>query len=189
MRLYQILLLLFLFFAFIPNVLAAPDPIEVKELKSKAPLYIEGVIVADVLLEDLKKDQTQTRKISVEMEEIYQNTLPSSFRKGQIIEVQYHYLPTWSDYVGGGSIQVKKGDKVKLWLKRKDSTFTPILGYYGVEVLKKNGSRIEHIQEPFLHKIQRVWWVSWLNYSPVIIFLFLSIVLIIILRASYRNMR
>lgn len=189
MRLYQILLLLLFIFVWAPSGLSAPDPIEVEERKQEAPLLIDGEVMEDILLEGFDKEQTQYRRFSVKIEQLYQNTFPISLEKGQTINVRYHYLPTWGDYVGGGSIQLVKGDQVKLWLEKKDNHLTPILGSYGVEFIIKNGPRIEHIKEPIAHKVSRVWRVSWLKYSSLVVLLFLIIILFLILKASNKNMR
>lgn len=189
MRLYQILLLLLLIFAFAPNVLSAPDPIEVKERQAGAPIAITGNIIKDNLLEDVEEKRGQNRKMSVEIEQIFQNTLAIPLYKKQWIEVHYYYLPSWSNDVGGGSIQVKEGDRIKLWLDKDEEGFTPILGSYGVEILQMNGARIEHVPEPFLHLMKRHLHRLWSRYSHYMVLILLLFTLFLILAAGLQRQK
>jgi hypothetical protein len=186
LRLYQILLLFVCFFAFIQEAFSAPDPNELIERKERAALIIEGTVSEDILVEDRSSEQTQIRKMGIEILKILEQK--HSIDMNQPIQVQYHYLPNWAEYSGGKTIQVVKGDTVKLWLEEKDGAFTPVLGGYGVEVINLNGERVEHIPEPFFHKVERIWEYSWLKHSSLIVFLLISMSLVLILKIGCRNM-
>lgn len=186
MKLYQILLLFVCYFAFIQAAFSAPDPTELKERKEQAPLIIEGIVSEDILVEDRSSEQTQIRKMVIEILKIYEQHQPVDLN--QPIQVQYHYVPHWAEYSGGKSIQIVKGDTVKLWLEEEDGALTPILGGHGVEVISLHGERVEHITEPFFHKVNRIWKYSWLKHSSLIVFLLISISLVLILKIGYRNM-
>jgi hypothetical protein len=186
MRLYQILLLLICFFALSQNVIAAPDPIEVKKQQANAPLILEGKVLDDFLIEDFKGEAKQIRQMLIEVEEIFQQNGSPEVQEKQIIEVRYPYFPSWMDYSGGGSIKVIKGDRLKLWLNKDEHEFTPILGYYGVEVIQANGPRIEHIKEALPHRMARYWNIIWTKYSPFAVLVFILFCLLLIIRAAKR---
>lgn len=181
MKLYQILLLLVCLFVFPVSVLSAPDPAEVSERKQEAQLNVSGKVIADSLVEEFKEDHTQSRKMVVEIEEIYQQavTLPISIQ-GQI-EVQYLYVPDWIDYTGK-SVHVRTGDIVELWLEKEGQIYTPIIGGYGVEMIQSNGPRVEHIPEPFTHNVKSLWHQAWSNsFSPFTVFISLVVILVMLL--------
>lgn len=177
MKLYQILLLLVCLFVLPFWVLAAPDPAEVQERKQEAPLHVSGKIIEDSLVEEFKEDKTQTRKMVIEIEEIFQQTVKPPMSVHDQIEVQYHYVPDWIDYTGK-SVHVKNGDIVELWLEKEGQINTPIIDGYGVEILKNSGPRVEHIPEPFTHKITSFWHQAWSStFSPFTVFIVLVLIL------------
>lgn len=187
MKLYQIFLLLVCFFALPQAFLSAPDPSEVEELKKESSLYIEGFIVKDSLLKENKETNTQLRMMEVVINHIFHQKFSTPASINQIIQVEYHYLPNWVDYSGGGSIQVIEGDRLKLWLNKDDNSLTPILGTSGVEILQENGPRIEHIKEPFIHKVTRIWRASWTKYSSSTVFFIMLFSLVLIMFAAFRS--
>lgn len=189
MRLYQILLLTVCYFAFASVAYSAPDPAELAKQKKLAPLIIEGIVKDDTLLENQESDHTQTRMMDIEIIQIDQQNLSVPINKKQSLQVQYQYLPYWENYSGGISIQIVKGDRIRLWLHKDRNTFTPILGGHGVEIIQANGKRIEHVQEPFFHKVGRIWNDSWREQSSLIVFLLIFLSLLVILLTGYRYMR
>ncbi|TKC15470.1 hypothetical protein [Robertmurraya kyonggiensis] len=187
MKLYQILLLLVCLFVLPSWVLAAPDPAVVKERKQEAHLHVSGKVIDDSLVEEFKEDQTQSRKMIIKIEEIYQQTITPPESVQELIEVQYLYVPDWIDYTGK-SVHVRTGDIVELWLEKDGQFLTPTIGGYGVEMLQSSGPRVEHIPEPFTHKVKSIWHEAWSNsFSPFTVFIVLVLILFILLWYGSKN--
>ncbi|WP_449622552.1 hypothetical protein [Robertmurraya sp. Marseille-Q9965] len=187
MKLYQILLLLTYLFVLPSWILAAPDPVEVEKLKENALLHVSGKVIDDSLDKKSKEDQTQSRKMVIEIGEIsHQNVTPPVSVNDQI-EVRYLYVPGWIDYTGK-SVLVRTGDIVEIWLEKDGLFYTPIIGGYGVKLLKSNGPRVEHIPEPFTHKVKSIWHKAWSNsFSPFTVFIVLVLLLVMLLWYGSRN--
>lgn len=182
MKLYHFIITSILFFA-LPNlIIAAPDPTELKVLKEETPLHIVGEVLEDELVKVHKKEEhdTQTRVMTIKIHEIIRQK-EHSYKNGEVIKVAYHYLPTWVDYSGGGSIQVVKGDNLKLWLQFEDGKFTPLLGISGVEMVKANGDRIEHVNQPLLQKVKGAWLDLAHNHLPYAVGVFILLLLTVII--------
>jgi|GEM_PF-7031795 len=159
------------------TVWAAPDPSEVEKIKSESALHVIGTVISDELIQDLTKEKErpyQLRKMKLQIEEVISAKSPD--QKLDMIEVFYHYYPSWQTdlYVGDSRMDIAVGDKIEIWLEKREQGWESALGGNTVKHLKYAEDRKEPIPEPSSSKTKKEMkkeiLMIWDRYQPIFVF-------------------
>ena len=132
------------------HTLAAPDPDEVEEIKTNAPLHLVGSVIDDRLVEDLSEEKGhpyQIRMMELSNLEIIKNK--SGNTSVQNADVYYTYYPTWIKYDGAARMDIAVGDRIEIWLEHGENGWEPALSGSTVEHIHYADNRTEHIPERY----------------------------------------
>jgi hypothetical protein len=138
------------------TVFASMDPVEVKEINEKAPYHIVGEVTSDELFKDITEDKNhpvQIRKMTLRISKV--EKAPDGLETNNVVEVFYHYIPAWDaeNYVGGAHMDIAVKDIISIWLSEGDYGWEPVLSRNSIIHLTYSEDRMDHIPEPFFHKI------------------------------------
>jgi hypothetical protein len=169
--------------------LAAMDPAEIARINADAPYHIIGEVTTDEFVEETTKEEDhprQLRKMWIEVSDVIK--APNGLEENNIVEVFYHYIPSWDahSYVGGARMDIAENDVIEIWLVEGDNGWRPALSGDSINHIIYNEDRNDHISEPFWHAIQR----KLANLDGIQTDVFVLIGLVIVLGiAIYRGLR
>jgi hypothetical protein len=173
------------------NVSSAPDPLEVDEIKTNAPVHVIGTVKEDILYKEKSKEDGihfQIRQVVLEVSEIKKQN--DSLQKK--LDIFYHYIPLWQAdlWSGGERVDIAVGDKIEIWLKKGEYGFVPALGGNTIKHLTYMEERPEYIKEPIFHYFTRTLLDLWkLNQGYFILGILLLLLSYIYLKAYRTKMK
>lgn len=107
-------------FTWVSAAQGAMDPVEIEEIKGKAPIYLTGHVVNDELFQDISDEahHSQIRVMTVKIQEVHR--APEEEVLLDSVDVFYTYIPTWQSYLyaGGSRADIAVGDVIEVWLEQ-----------------------------------------------------------------------
>jgi hypothetical protein len=185
---YVIICVFTFIFGITSNVLSAPEPSEVEEIKLAAPVHLIGVVKADQLFKDLSVEMGtnyQIRKMTLEVKSF----IKSKNINQDVIDVFYSYIPSWQSdqWVGGKRVDIAKNDAIEIWLEVGEYGLEPALGGYTIDHLRYVHPRNEPLEEPVIHFLKRNIDEAWIKYSSFIVMISLTLIFCMILFSSIKK--
>ncbi|TFB14248.1 hypothetical protein E3U55_13790 [Filobacillus milosensis] len=164
---------------------AAMDPKEIEERKNEAPLQIIGDVKTDVLVQERDRSYpSQLRKMQLEIEQVIKKPNHFEKTKGDSISITYSYIPSWVQMEGGKRMDIMVGDRIEIWLEKRENGWKSAVWGDSVNHLKYVEPREEHIPEPFSKKINHIINESLPTLVMAVLGLFLGGVLVLIRRIA-----
>jgi hypothetical protein len=107
---------------------AAPPSEEIKKAKENSPLHIIGTVQTDILIKDISEDRgypAQVRRMGLVVEEVIKKPTDTELEVNQLVDIHYHYIPSWVEMNGPKQMDIFAGDKIEIWLEKDESGWYP----------------------------------------------------------------